>query len=90
MNKALIQLEGVTQQNAALVEQAAASALTFKEESAHLSGLVGQFRIDEGESPPPAAAHARATSLPPSATPARELGYKKPARPADHAEWEEF
>ena len=37
MNKALMQLEGMTQQNAALVEEAAASALTFKEESARLS-----------------------------------------------------
>jgi methyl-accepting chemotaxis protein len=91
MNKALAQLEGMTQQNAALVEQAAASALTFKEESAHLSGLVGKFRLDDGESlaPPPAPAPQREAALPASPPPARGLDFKKP-RKDDHAEWEEF
>ena len=58
MNKALMQLEAMTQQNAALVEEAAASALTFKEESAHLSTLVGQFRLDEVSGPKTPRAHA--------------------------------
>ena len=61
MNKALMQLEGMTQQNAALVEQAAASALSFKEEAAQLSGLVGQFRLDESGGHAAAAARGRAT-----------------------------
>jgi methyl-accepting chemotaxis protein len=47
VNRALIQLQGVTQQNAALVNQAAASAVTFKEEAGQLFDLVAQFRVDQ-------------------------------------------
>jgi hypothetical protein len=39
----------VTQQNAALVEQAAASALSFEEEAKTLSGAVSVFKIDYPE-----------------------------------------
>jgi methyl-accepting chemotaxis protein len=93
MNKALLQLESVTQQNAALVEEAAASALTFKEEAANLSGLVGQFQLEEGAAAPkarPAAPAARAPTLPARdpAPGARELGYRK--RAGDDDEWQEF
>jgi len=92
MNKALMQLEGMTQQNAALVEEATASALTFKEESARLSGLVGQFRIEEGARLPgtparPAPGSARAI---PAARPARSLGQKPGPKAVGHEEWEEF
>ena len=93
MNKALIQLEGMTQQNAALVEEAAASALTFKEESARLSGLVGQFRLeDESLARPAPAAAPRTAPLPSAAAGSaqRELGYKKPAKSGSDDEWQEF
>ena len=46
INKALMQLQGATQQNAALVQQAAYAAVTFKDEAAELSGLVGRFQTD--------------------------------------------
>jgi methyl-accepting chemotaxis protein len=46
VNKALMQLQGATQQNAALVQQAAYAAVTFKDEAAELSGLVGRFQTD--------------------------------------------
>jgi len=45
INRSLTQLEGVTQQNAALVEQAAASAMSFEEEARRLADLVSRFRI---------------------------------------------
>ena len=93
MNKALMQLEGMTQQNAALVEEAAASALTFKEESARLSGLVGQFRLEDDTLARPAPAAAPRTAPLPSAAAGsaqRELGYKKPAKPGSDDEWQEF
>jgi methyl-accepting chemotaxis protein len=87
MNKALIQLEGVTQQNAALVEQAAASALTFKEQAGNLYMLVSQFSLNEG-APATTPAALRAAPLP--RAPSRELGFRpKPARP-DTDEWQEF
>ena len=49
MNKALVQLESVTQQNAALVEQVAGSAMTFRDEAARLYGLVGRFTLEDAE-----------------------------------------
>ena len=95
MNKALMQLEGMTQQNAALVEEATASALTFKEEAAQLSGLVGQFRLDDDGALPgsvPYQAAAPAPAPTPAAVvsprPARGLGFKP--KGAGHEEWEEF
>ena len=47
VNRALVQLQGVTQQNAALVQQAASSAVTFKEEAGRLFELVARFRVDQ-------------------------------------------
>jgi len=81
----------MTQQNAALVEQATASALTFKEESARLSGLVGQFRIDEtARLPGTPARPAPAAPVIPAARPARTLGQKAGPKSDGHEEWEEF
>jgi methyl-accepting chemotaxis protein len=50
VNRAVTQLEGMTQQNAALVEQATATALSFEDEASRLAGLVSRFRI-AGDAP---------------------------------------
>ncbi|SDF78625.1 methyl-accepting chemotaxis protein [Paraburkholderia phenazinium] len=47
VNQALSQLDNVTQQNAALVEQSAAAANLLKEEAATLAESVGTFRLSE-------------------------------------------
>ena len=49
LNKAIAQLESVTQQNAALVEQAAAAADGFQQESARMLDVVGAFKLDRAE-----------------------------------------
>jgi len=49
IGKAIQQLEGVTQQNAALVEQAGAAALAFEEEAGRLLEAVGAFKVDRSE-----------------------------------------
>jgi methyl-accepting chemotaxis protein len=46
INRAISQLEGVTQQNAALVEQASAVALSSAEEARRLATVVTRFRTD--------------------------------------------
>ncbi len=51
INRALSQLQGVTQHNASVVQDAAFSAVQLKEESAKLFDLVGQFRVDGVEAP---------------------------------------
>ena len=48
INKAMVQMESVTQQNAALVEQATAATLSFEEEARRLSGAVSRFKIAGG------------------------------------------
>jgi methyl-accepting chemotaxis protein len=46
VNQAIVQMDGVTQQNAALVEEAAAAAESLQQQAATLVALVGQFRLD--------------------------------------------
>jgi methyl-accepting chemotaxis protein len=71
VNKALTQMDEVTQQNSALVEENAATAKTLEQQSKAMSDEVGVFRVDEAEDERPAVAPKR-----PVAAPA------KPAKPA--------
>ncbi len=97
MNKALIQLESVTQQNAALVEQAGASAMTFRDEAARLYGLVDGFTLEDDAETPSRVVQREAVKAPLKSADlpvhgARELGYKRnvggKSDPDD--EWQEF
>lgn len=45
VNEAVTQLDRMTQQNAALVEESAAAAETLRQQSERLNGVVGQFRL---------------------------------------------
>ena len=49
INRAIAQLDDVSQHNAALVEQAAATTLAFEQEAAQLSEVVGKFKLDHME-----------------------------------------
>lgn len=101
MNKALIQLESVTQQNAALVEEAAASAMTFQDEARRLFELVGQFRLDDDDDDDydyPAPVQEQASRAPAvtdlsrsTGRQNREAGGSRPPVKADpDDEWQEF
>lgn len=46
VNQAIGQMDQITQQNAALVEQAAAASESMREQAAHLSHAVSVFRLD--------------------------------------------
>jgi methyl-accepting chemotaxis protein len=46
VNAAIVQMDGATQQNAALVEEAAAAAASLQDQAALLVALVGEFRIE--------------------------------------------
>jgi len=48
VNKAVVQMDEVTQQNAALVEQAAAAAQALSEQAARMHEVVGAFRLRQG------------------------------------------
>ncbi|MCU4121051.1 hypothetical protein N8A90_18355, partial [Variovorax sp. N23] len=47
INQAITQMDQVTQQNAALVEEAAAAAASLQEQAGHLVQAVGVFRVGE-------------------------------------------
>jgi methyl-accepting chemotaxis protein len=92
INKAITQLESVTQQNAALVEQAAAASESMANQSVGLQRLVGQFTIDESlirnTTPPARPAAAPAAAPRRAATPPPAQPRSKPQNEGD--EWEEF
>jgi methyl-accepting chemotaxis protein-1 (serine sensor receptor) len=48
VNKAVSQMDEVTQRNAALVEQAAAAAVSLEEQATRMSEVVGVFQLPAG------------------------------------------
>jgi methyl-accepting chemotaxis protein len=48
----MTQMDGVTQQNAALVEEAAAAAQSLREQADHLTEVVGVFALAGGRHAP--------------------------------------
>ena len=92
INKAILQLEDVTQQNAALVEEAAAKSLSFQDEANRLLQVVARFRIsDEAQTAAAAPAPAKRSSAipaPRSMPPKRRLASHATA--AEPGEWKEF
>ena len=90
-NQAITQMDSVTQQNAALVEQAAAAAASMQEQSARLSAVVGVFTLNRQAA---AVAPARAIARAPVVQFARAAIGSTPAprKPVVVAkdEWEEF
>jgi methyl-accepting chemotaxis protein len=71
VNTAITEMDAVTQQNAALVEEAAAAAGSMRDQAATLSDLVSSFRLD----PASASAPVRTTAM---ATPARFAARRLP------------
>jgi methyl-accepting chemotaxis protein len=65
------QLDQMTQQNSALVEQSAAAADSLREQAHRLADVVQTFRLgDAAASPPPAATRPPASPAPRPAAPA--------------------
>ncbi len=67
VNKAIMQMDQITQQNAALVEEAAASSQAMSQQAMELREVVGQFKLD--------ASHLNALQ----ATPARPSAPTRPS-----------
>jgi methyl-accepting chemotaxis protein len=72
VNLSIIEMDGMTQQNAALVEQAAAAFQSLQDQAAELQRVVSIFKLAEGEepavvdAPAPAAAASRAVVVRPA------------------------
>jgi methyl-accepting chemotaxis protein len=102
INRAITQMDEVTQQNAALVEEAAAASQSLQEQADKLASVVGAFKLAQGQAgaalwmePAPRAAPVRQPaprkSAPLKLVAGRDTG---PARSAAGAgadgDWEEF
>ncbi|MBK8324799.1 MAG: MCP four helix bundle domain-containing protein [Betaproteobacteria bacterium] len=83
INDAVVQLDQVTQQNAALVEQSAAAADSLRHEASELARAVSVFRVNLAAGGFERAPAAVAQAAPPKAAPARKPAVRKsPAAPA--------
>jgi methyl-accepting chemotaxis protein len=85
VNRAVTQMDNVTQQNAALVEEAAAASRAMLEQAEQLSLQVTYFRLEEEHEKAPPAAHARPLPL-------REAEPRRAARAVavESGSWQEF
>ncbi|MDD2913977.1 MAG: methyl-accepting chemotaxis protein [Gallionella sp.] len=97
VNLAITQMDEVTQQNAALVEEAAAAAESLEEQAQNLSVSVGTFKVDSHSgSTAVARTPQHAVPVRKAASPAKVGSGKAPAtkpqgKPhGDDGEWEEF
>ncbi|HYD57856.1 MAG TPA: methyl-accepting chemotaxis protein [Burkholderiales bacterium] len=94
INKAILQLESVTQQNAALVEEASAASLGFQEQADRLMQLVARFKVSGAFAPQAAEPGRRAgAEAKPHALPMRPAPRPRmrpvPAVGTDE-DWKEF
>ena len=104
VNKAITMMDDVTQQNAALVEEASAAAQALTEQASNLTQLISRYRVGEGSSAEapraaarPAPSHAAAPAVERRAATRPLTGKKRPvavspAAPAGAAaeEWKDF
>jgi methyl-accepting chemotaxis protein len=59
INKAVVQMDQMTQQNAALVEESAASSRTLQEEAQTMHGRMSAYSVGDGHNPEPEIAPAK-------------------------------
>jgi len=94
VNTAITQMDDVTQQNAALVEEAAAAAESMEEQARELAQLMGTFKLSgETQARTIAAPRPVARQLPASRpAPAKRGGRPLPApvRDDEDGDWKEF
>jgi methyl-accepting chemotaxis protein len=99
INQAITQMDEVTQQNAALVEEAAAAADSLQEQAAHLADVVGVFKLAAANAAMPVAPARRSTPV--RAVPIKKAAASKVIAPAPapakaiatakaNDDWEEF
>ncbi|RAK65382.1 globin-coupled sensor protein [Phenylobacterium kunshanense] len=90
VNTAMNQMDQMTQQNAAMVEESTAASHTLAQEAAELSSLIARFRIEEGRTAAPAPVRAAAAAR---QAPVRAMGGgggQVVPFAAGASEWEDF
>ncbi len=93
INQAIVEMDSVTQQNAALVEQAAAASESMQDQAAMLAQAVAVFRIGNEHAATPAASVKRAAPAAVKVLARPAIAARpalKPQAPAKADEWETF
>ncbi len=101
VNQTVTQLDEVTQQNAALVEESAASAKSLEDQAETLVEAVQKFRVNSSNAPAPAPKRSASVAKPapreaakpsrPAAPPKVRPASSAPKAPAaDNGQWTEF
>lgn len=96
INHAIIEMDAVTQQNAALVEEASAAAESLKDQAAELADIVGIFKLTTPVASGAVLSLFHSTSMPgkrPQKAPIRPsvgLPSKQRSNGAGDEQWEEF
>ncbi|MBT2785888.1 MULTISPECIES: methyl-accepting chemotaxis protein [unclassified Halomonas] len=94
VSQAVGQMDQVTQQNAALVQQATAAAASLEEQANRLEQAVAVFKLLGVQGAPALPAASPANPMSTNTMPAPRAGQQQAGRPAakrsDHEEWEEF
>ncbi len=81
VNTAVNQMDQVTQQNAAMVEQTTAASHSLAHETEQLSTLIGRFRVIDGEASPVEREPGRSRAIvPPPSHPAKRAVSGRPDR----------
>jgi len=82
INKAITQMDEVTQQNAALVQEASSAAYSLNEQAERLSQAISIFKVSAGSATAVRkAAHAKTPAL---------LSNRQPVPAAEEGNWETF
>ena len=95
VNQAITQMDDVTQQNAALVEQAAAAAESLEEQAQNLVITVSSFKIDEYSTHPIFEPQVikdtrKQTTISKTSAPKSITANQPKPRPGENGDWEEF
>ncbi len=95
VNTTVVQMDQVTQQNAAMVEQSTAASRQLADETTNLQALIGRFNYGEAAILASTRAPSRPAARPAPSFAGRSGGLsvapaRKPAAPAAEEGWEEF
>lgn len=91
INVGVTQLDQVTQQNAAMVEEATAASMTLKTEAASLSEIVAQFKLRETQTVKPSVLEFRHNNRMEKRMPKDEPQFVNFSDASDHADmWRDF
>ena len=88
VNQAVSQMDDITQQNAALAEQAAAGSIAMSGQATSMSKLLGFFKVGSKGVPQPVDTTVRSKAPVAALKPVAAKAYSKPIN--DDGEWEEF